>query len=592
MSRLVRCCLLLTVGSCVGDDDPGRPAATAPSHSLAQGSPFRIETGATARFFTLGIPTEVSVSARLLDSVGNDLSGYKVTWVVDSGGGRISRVPVQDTTRIGGSITADWLLGDTARRQVAHVEAGGLVSQSHLVFGAVGKLAIVSGNNQRGRPGQALPSPVVVKAFTTRDVPLGPGFPVIFRPLDRFGIAKASDTVLTDASGLATQPVPWTLEPGGGRNAMTVLGETGGPSVVTATAEAVAPKPERIIIGAGNNQRGSAGTFLSVRPVVTVLDSAGLPMPNQPIEAAIFGPGGSTRSFAAHRTDDHGQARIAAWRLGYGPGPNRLRVSTPGLPPTPVTFDAVVDSLPSRAFTITTQFRGVFPIWLALPLGRAATGWEQVVVGDLPDWITPLPADPSGCHPAVDRPIDDLLVIIEVVRLDGPGNQLGDVKICRTRPNGLPLVSRIRLDHDDLDRVDDQVGIERALRHFLGHALGLGTGWAGRADLADPAGLRYLGQSTVQAANWSRWVPDDPVLLPWDVVPLGDVIHWADAVGSDIMTATLTRQSEISTLSAAALRELGYLVADSGALDLVRPGSAVRTRWRVDGGPPARGSRP
>ena len=56
-------------------------------------------------------------------------------------------------------------------------------------------------------------------------------------------------------------------------------------------------------------------------------------------------------------------------------------------------------------------------------------------------------------------------------------------------------------------------------------------------------------------------------------VSLGDgsdpatLIHWSDALAPDIMASTLYRSSRISIVTAAALRDLGYLVDDTKAAE-------------------------
>ncbi|MFN0177945.1 MAG: hypothetical protein ACKVZ0_04030 [Gemmatimonadales bacterium] len=535
-----------------------------------------------------GARTEVLVAAK--DSASNDLSGFKATFVVDSGGGSFVQLPVPDTTRTDSYIFAVWRLSDTARRNVAHVEVGGVRSRNLEVLGGVGRLAIVGGNLQRARPGQPVSAPIVVKASTTRGVDLGAGFPVIFRALDSTGAAKSSDTTRTEADGLATLPAAWVLEVKPGVNTMLVLGESND-TLARITAEGVPPKPASIALAPGPVSVGVVGGFPLTRPEIIVFDSAGQPMPNQPIMAEAIGPFGLTRSFVRHRTDSTGRARIATWRLGGAPGDNRLRVSTPGLPPAPIVLTAAADSLPTKGFSLETRLWGVMPLWVVGRLVDAVRPWERIIIGDLPDSTVSLPAAPNGCHPAIHGRIDDVVVYVRVATIDGPGGDIGHYRYCHLRSNGLPLISQVVLDHDDLAPIDNGVGLVRSLTHFLGHALGFGTLWSRRPDLVNPVSLRFNGPMAVQAVNWLRWTPTTDS-LPLDWVPLGDGIspatwgHWSDQVAPDIMAGLLFPNSSISVVTAAAMRDLGYVVdlryADEVALPGLTPPSFRRDGWRPD----------
>ncbi len=222
-----------------GTDGAGRPGL-----ARAAGPPNHFQFYNILFMYPLGVPTRSPIGVQVLDSAGIAISGLKVSSLVDSGGGVIETLPNPDPTLAGDPIFASWLLGDSLMRQVAHVEAGGIRSENLVVLGTVGKVTLVSGGGQQGRPGGAVPDPVVVQAATATGKRLGAGFAVFFRPLDTLAQVKASHSVLTDDQGLATQAVPWILEAKPGLNTMLVQGKFAQVQIQV-HAEGVAPKPER-----------------------------------------------------------------------------------------------------------------------------------------------------------------------------------------------------------------------------------------------------------------------------------------------------------------------------------------------------------
>ncbi len=502
--------------------------------------------------------------ARVTDQFDNGITGVAVTFVVDSGGGRLTSLGPPDTT-VGGAAARAWWLGPLARRNVAHVEAAGLVSPPAVTVGVIGGFTILQGDSQRTRPGKAVPGPIRVQATNADGKLLGPGFPLYFKALSVFGGLDLVDSAITDQTGQATLGMPWVLGPTEGWYRLYAQAEYEGPFTIV-SAFALAPRPERIVIRSGGSLRGTAGNFLPARPEVAVLDSSGVPMPDQPIFVETVGPAGEARGFRAQRTDSLGFARIPTWRLSGVPGQNQIKVTTPGLPPAPLLITAVGDSGTDRRFDLTTRFDGVFPLWIAPDLADAGREWEHAVTGDLPDVPVDLAADSDRCHPAVRTTIDDILVFVQVVSMDGPGRATATSRICRYRAGGtIPLIAQIVIDHDDIVALDDRPGgLPIFFRHMLGHALGIGTSWATRPDLADSARARFRGASATSAFNWLRWLPDSDQ-EPLDWVRLGaegDWIHWDDTI-LDVMTGTPTFGSAIGPVSVAALRDLGFTVDDT-----------------------------
>jgi hypothetical protein len=546
---------------------------------VSPGPPAKVVAGGQLERFLLADSARSYLFASVVDQYDNAITGRKVTFVVDSGGGSLQLLSTSDTTGTPG-LSSLWRFGPTARRQVAHVEAAGLASSPAIAIGTIGTFVVVSGDSQRTRPSKPVPNPPVLRATNVEGKTLGAGFPVYFYRLIDFSF-DFLDSARTDVDGLVSPTVPWVMGPNEGWNTLVVQGELE-ESQVRLAAFGLAPRPEKILLRSGANLSGTIGNFLPARPEVVVLDSAGQPLPGQPFLAEVIGPNGQSRSFSLQRSDSSGLVRVPSWRLGF-PGLNQLRLSTPGLPPAPIMISARADTLPQPAFSLTTRFDGVFPLWLVPDLQGAVREWERAVVGDLPDVSLSLPADPAGCNPAFSGVIDDLLVFIRFASIDGPGGITATSRVCRFRGSGaIPLVSQILFDYDDLVVLDQGFGLAEVFRHMLGHALGIGAGWRQRPDLADSATSRYLGPSAISAFNWIRWRPGEAQEAA-DSVPLDPSgwIHWSAAAFPDIMAAVQDPRSVITPLTIAALRDLGYQVDDSRGHEVFLPGGSFgAVRWR------------
>ena len=83
---------------------------------------------------------------------------------------------------------------------------------------------------------------------------------------------------------------------------------------------------------------------------------------------------------------------------------------------------------------------------------RAGQRWEQIVVGDIPDFpSSSLTVEPKeGCtYPDI---IDDLYICGVIEPIDGPRNEIGLGRITFMRPdNFLPVAGEMVFDADDLE---------------------------------------------------------------------------------------------------------------------------------------------
>src|SRR6185503_7406798 len=71
----------------------------------------------------------------------------------------------------------------------------------------------------------------------------------------------------------------------------------------------------------------------------------------------------------------------------------------------------------------------------------AEARWESILVGDLPDDYALVPAYTCGSNPDLDRPLDDVLIFVTIIGIDGPGGVLGQAGPCYYHEvGGLPAI--------------------------------------------------------------------------------------------------------------------------------------------------------
>jgi hypothetical protein len=162
---------------------------------------------------SLKAPFVVKVS----DRFGNGVSNVAVTWARTSGSGTLTGT--SSTTGADGTASIGYTLGATGGAETVTASVAGIATPVTFTATAVtgpSGIAIVSGNAQAGRVGQALAAPLVVKVTDAANAPVG-GAVVIWSATN----ATVSGGATTDAQGQAS--------------ASLTLGNTVGTASATAT---------------------------------------------------------------------------------------------------------------------------------------------------------------------------------------------------------------------------------------------------------------------------------------------------------------------------------------------------------------------
>ncbi|MEN9223071.1 MAG: leishmanolysin-related zinc metalloendopeptidase [Thermostichus sp. BF3_bins_97] len=226
-------------------------------------------------------------------------------------------------------------------------------------------------------------------------------------------------------------------------------------------------------------------------------------------------------------------------------------------------------SPPPQTGSFSIQWRFLDPAPSSSQLAvfaRAAQRWQSLIVLKLAP--VALRLGPNHClpgSPPLEQPVDDLLIDVQAIPIDGPGQVLGLASPCVLRQaDQMPVYGFMQLDREDLQELEASGRLETVLLHEIAHVLGFGSLWQQRHLLAGfgSADPRYLGQRANE--QFSRLGGIGLTPLENEGGNLSRDVHWraADLEG-ELMTGSPGQS--LSVLSLAALADLGYGVNWQGA---------------------------
>ena len=554
-----------TLGSTVGANTltatvSGLSAVTFTATGIA-GSPATITAtagdGQTAANSTV---LAVQPGVVVVDANGNPVVGIAVSFAVTAGGGSVTS-PV--TTDANGEAATDWTLGNVIGTHSMEASVAGLTTT--LVFSATGVLGPpagvrITGAGQSTMIGTSVPLPITM---TVEDAGFNPisGVDVIFSVATGGGSITGGNQT-TDVNGGVTLG-GWTLGTAAGTQSLSAA-VTGLASNPTITATATAAAPATAAVQSGDNQTWAVGSASPNQPRVRVTDAFG----NAVAGVAVTftpGAGSGTVSGSPAMTDVNGDASVA-WSLGQA-GANTLGASAAGT--NTVTFNAtgVV-----TAYTMALQFSGSTAGLDLQSFANAAFTWMNIITADLPDVdyaANPIAANSCGItHGVIDFVVDDILLLVEAVNIDGPGGALAGATWCRNdRVGGLTTVGIMRFDIADLNFPVFQDVIE----HEMGHAIGIGTLWG--SLLVNPslpsspgADTHFTGpQAIIEFDNAGGAGRTVGMKVPVENSQGGQGTqdaHWRETTfANELMTGFVSLSTNpLSTVTIASLADLGYVV--------------------------------
>lgn len=463
-------------------------------------------------------------------------------------------------------------------------------------------LTITAGNGQTAAAGTAVATAPTVRVLDQDGAPIE-GLTVTFA-VGNGGGTITGPTPETNSTGHASVG-SWTLGAASGANTLTAS-VTGLPAVTfNATAQEPAEPPAAVELYVGSGQTAQVGVPVPVSPTVLVTDADGQPVQFATVTFTVQGGGGSITG-GVQTTDADGLARVTAWRLGTTPGVNTLRATIAGLPPVDVT--ATGRALDGAGFNVTLRFVSIVTPAQYAVFEQARLRWEEVITGDLTN--IPVTNQPlCGGAPAATETIDDVVIFVNLVPIDGPGKVLASAGPCAVRTsNGLPIAGVMNFDTDDLGASPEL--FRDVILHEMGHVLGIGSLWnlttpvvrtlltgAGGADpfftgagavaAFDAAGGNLYGGNKVPVENTGE-VGGGTRDSHWRESAEGG----AGGLANELMTGFVssTGPNPLSAITIASLADMGYAVNMAAADAYVWTGSSLRLhagedRRRIDEAP-------
>jgi len=366
--------------------------------------------------------------------------------------------------------------------------------------------------------------------------------------------------------------------------------DSGPASPTVAKLEAVSPA----------TQKGAVAGVANFPPAVRALTSDNQPVVGALIEFAAPGTAGMPVHVA---TDTAGIARLAVWSLGSTPGAISMEARYESLPL--VHFDAQVVQ---RSFDVVFRLiEGDLGPGGAAALAAAEAKIESIIFGDLSDEpLESLSVCALGGNPPaaiLNETVDDLLILVRVRTLDGPGGGGGTGMPCLIRDPGMQtIVGLMTLDVDDWNSNNEATMYELFL-HETFHILGFSPAILNRAlpsgftrhclELPSKAAPDLLIQDTHLSCPNARAAFDalGGAAYSYNKVPLenGGMIqgtqgslnaHWREATfGTELMSAYFQLGgAPLSLLTVRLLQDLDYEVSFSAAESYLVPQPLVSLR--------------
>lgn len=229
------------------------------------------------------------------------------------------------------------------------------------------------------------------------------------------------------------------------------------------------------------------------------------------------------------------------------------------------------------AFDITIAPVATIPAGIRPHVEAAVERWEEVIRGNLSAGTIPSTLfGSSGCagfgQNVNGTSVDDLLVLVNIDSIDGPGDVLGQAGPCvvRSDSTGLPAAGILTLDSEDLLPIVGSTTLTYIIAHEIGHVLGFGGLWDAKdlLDDTDPDDPRFTGGRAVQ--EWQALGRSGAVPVETEGGQGTARSHWRESVfDEELMTGFSERvgdQQPLSRVTIGSLADIGYSV-DFNAAD-------------------------
>ena len=243
----------------------------------------------------------------------------------------------------------------------------------------------------------------------------------------------------------------------------------------------------------------------------------------------------------------------------------------------------------SSSFNLIVRYIGTPTATQRSAVESAVSRWRSVIRSGLPD--VPMNVAAGRCfpeQPALTETIDDIVIYVEFVAIDGIGKVLGQAGPCYVRTEGgLPIFGQLQLDVADATRVESQGRLDDLLLHEMAHVLGFGTLWEDASLVHGVGGTDPLFSGNTAIAAF-RLLDASAIAVPVENTGTSGTrdSHWRESImGNELMTGYLsTTTNPLSTITIGSMKDLGYETNSAGADSYNLGGTTTGARIDIHGG--------
>jgi Leishmanolysin len=253
--------------------------------------------------------------------------------------------------------------------------------------------------------------------------------------------------------------------------------------------------------------------------------------------------------------------------------------------PTAPTGGAITGS---SSFNLVVRYIGSPTATQRSAVESAVSRWRSVIRSELPEVPMNVPA--GNCfpeQPELTEPIDDVLIYVSFLEIDGVGKVLGQAGPCYVRTvGGLPIFGQLQLDVADATRLETQGLLDDLLLHEMAHVLGFGTLWedvhlVAGVGTSDPI---FSGSTAISAF---RLLDASALAVPVENTGTNGTrdSHWRESImGNELMTGYLTTSANpLSAITIASMQDLGYATNPAAADSYNLGGTTTGARIELHG---------